>query len=181
MSEPSSSGMGMLDARSSDSSSDTLNPVILMDSRWKVGMAAILAESGRGVGEACNVDDRAGGEAGSAVSMARLSVACDGDEGVTTSGDETRLWKDGLGVGEGGEAGAFALEDESFEGTKLELAERERPPPDTILDLGGEEEEATRAIGDVARTLPCELLVDSEGDTARLVGGEVVVRAAEVA
>lgn len=74
MSESSSSGMGMFEARSSDSSSDTLNPVILMDSRWNVGMAAVRPESGRRVGEACKTDARAGGEAGSAVSMARLSV-----------------------------------------------------------------------------------------------------------
>lgn len=97
------------------------------------------------------------------------------------SGDETRLCINGLGVGEGGEAGAFPLEDESLEGTKPELAERDKMPAETILALGGEEDEAMRVIGEVARTLwPSELLVDREGETARLVGGDVV-RAAEVA
>lgn len=55
MSEPSSSGMGMFEARSSDSSSDALNPVILMDSRWKIGAVVVFA--GRNVGEACNVEE----------------------------------------------------------------------------------------------------------------------------
>lgn len=89
---------------------------------------------------------------------------------------------DELGVGDGGEAGALFLEDdESLLGTKPELAERARPPPETILALGGDEDEATREIGDVARgPCPSELLVDNDGDAARLVGGEVV-RAAEVA
>lgn len=152
-----------------------------MDSRWNIGTAAIFAESGRRVGEMCNVVDLAGGEAGSAVSTARLSVELDEPEGVTTSGDETRLWKDEFGVGEGGEAGAFPLEDESLVGTNPELVERDSPPAETTLALGGDEDEATRAIGEVARmVLPRELLDDRDGEMARFVGGEVVL-AAEVA
>lgn len=84
-------------------------------------------------------------------------------------------------MGEGGDAGAFPDDDEFLVGTKPELVERARVPPDTILFLGGEEDDAARAIGEVARMpFPNEPLDDRDGDTARFCGGDVV-RAADVA
>ena len=61
---------------------------------------------------------------------------------------------------------------------KLALVDRESVPPETILDLGGD----ARDTGDEARIPPVELLVDSEGEVARLtlVGGDVARIVCEV-
>ena len=66
-------------------------------------------------------------------------------------------------------------------GTNPEVVERDNAGPETTRNLGGDEDEDTRAVGEAALPGPIELPLDSEGEAARLVGGDVVVRAVEVA
>ncbi len=99
---------------------------------------------------------------------------------METRGEDTLRRELGSGVGDGGDTGGLAREYSRLcaVGTNPVLVERERGPAETTLALGEEDEEAIRAIGEVA--LPAELEDESAGEAARLLGGEVV-RAAEVA
>ena len=97
-----------------------------------------------------------------------------------TCGDDTRRLKVVSGAGMGAEFLETSRECDT--GTNPEFVERDNPPVETILDLGGEPDEASREMGDAALPPPPEeLLVDNEGDKGRLLLGGETVLAVDVA
>lgn len=138
MSESLSSGMGIFDAKSSESSAKPWRPAILIDSRYIWDAFGSCSCWGLCDGPPCKRTELRGGEAGNAVCTARLSVV-ELPFGDPARGDDTlRRYS---GVGDGGEAGTAgtAGRDCSRLGTNPEPVERDNVPPDTTLALGGDD------------------------------------------
>lgn len=179
MSESLSSGIGMLDASSSESSSAACMPAMLIDSRYGYDDAA--GGGGRPCSAAlCRRTEPRGGDAGSAVCAARRSDPRLLPFGDPARGDDSR--RRYSGVGDGGLSGTTAVRAWSLVGTNPEAVDRGSVPPETTRARGGGgDDEGTLLIGECARGGPDgPLLLPREGDADRFAGGDVV-RAAEVA